>query len=110
MEPALYKLIDKIEKVVAQAADHPQWSATFVLATICATLVAIALIYAYDRFQLDKVMGNAANDAIEVPTSEALFMVIIGATCLIISVGTVIWYLQVSDTNILELFLTGKRY
>ncbi len=110
MESAFYELVNEFDKAVMYATAHPQGSATVILATICVLLITIIFIIAYDRFQMDKIMGNAANDAIEVTTSEAMFMTIIGVACLSLSVATVIWYLQASDINILKLFLTGVRY
>ncbi len=110
MKSAFYKLVDELDKVIAYSTAHPQGSATVILATICVLLLSVILIITYDRFQMDKVMGNAANDAIEVTTSEAMFMAIIGVVCLSLSVATVVWYLQASDINLLKLFLTGVRY
>lgn len=110
MESAFYELVNEFDKAVMYATVHPQGSAMIILGTICVLLVAIVLIIAYDRFQMDKIMGNAANDAIEVTTSEAMFMTIIGVACLSLSVATVIWYLKASDINILKLFLTAVRY
>ncbi len=110
MESAFYKLVNALDKIVMYATVHPQGSAMIILGTICIIIVAITLGFAYDQFELSKAMGNAANDAIEVTTSEAMFMAVAGVVCLSLSVATIIWYLQASDINILKLFLTALRY